>query len=181
MKKILFCICVVAMTSWITACKDDDKDEGPKVANEFTLENTKYALSSSFADSVGTQVVGDKTYHLWNVAMTSSGITYDNSKTAFTGTGDAIRFDLYTSQAGMIPEGTYTAGGEDNGIESALVFLGVNLSEGGGTVYDNEISDAEVIVTKSGSSHVFNFTITLEDARIIKGSFKGELTVVPDF
>ena len=178
MKKILLSLCLIATASWFTACKDDDD---AKVANEFTVDGNDHALASGYADFSIIQTVGDKTYNFWNVALVSSGITYESGSTEFIGAGDAVRFDVYSTGEGILPEGTYTVGGEDNGIEDAMVFVNVDLETGGGTIYNNEITDGEVIVTKSGDNHVIKFTLTLNDDSKITGSFKGKLTEVDSF
>ncbi len=36
-------------------------------------------------------------------------------------------------------------------------------------------------MSKSGDDHVINFSFTLEDERVISGSFKGKLTEVESF
>ena len=176
MRKILSCIFLVAVAAWVTACKDDDADN--KVANEFSVDNQKYALSTGFYDSLKTQMVGTDTYHFWNVAMASSGITYDNG---FVGTGDAIRFDLYTKQDGKLPDGTYTMSSLDNGIENTGIYIGFSPGAGTGTVYSDEVSDASVTIKKSGSTHTITFTAKLSDNKEIKGSFKGTLSEVNNF
>jgi hypothetical protein len=180
MKKILLSMCLIATASLFTAC-DDDKDDDPKVANEFTVDGNDHALASGYADFSIIQTVDDKTYNFWNIALVSSGITYESGSSAFVGSGDAVRFDVYSTAEGVLPEGTYTAGGTDNGIEDAMIFVGVNLETGTGTIYNNEISDGEVVVSKSGDDHVIDFTFTLEDDRQIKGSFKGKLIEVESF
>ncbi|HYG20471.1 MAG TPA: hypothetical protein VD816_16140 [Ohtaekwangia sp.] len=179
MRTILSCICLVAVGSWFTACDDDDdKKSAPR---EFTLDDTKYALTDGYLDSVRTQTIGEDIYHFWNVVMTSDGISYDAQNENFTGTGDAVRFDLYTTQEGVLPDGTYAASDLTNGIESAGVFIAFSPQTGTGTAYDNEISDGSVTVSRSGNEHVLNFTLVLEDQREIKGSWQGNLTRVEDF
>lgn len=178
MRKILSCICLVAVGAWFTACDDDD-DKKSTTPNEFNLGDQKYALAAGYYDSVSTQTVGADTYHFWNVVVTSSGITYSGNK--FVGTGDAVRFDLYTKQDGELPNGTYTASSLENGIENARIFITFNPESGTGTTYTDEVDDAEVTITKSGSTHTVTFTITLEDAREIKGTFAGTLTEVSNF
>jgi hypothetical protein len=179
MKKLLFCLTVLAMCSWLTACKDDDDDDGDtKVANEMTVKGTAYALSGAYVDSLSTQTVGDKVYHSYDVVIASSGISFSESG-GFSGSGDAVRFELYTTQDGILPGATYLPGDTDNGIESARIFLG--FGTGSQTVYDDEITDGEITVSKSGDSHVFNFTFTLEDNSTITGSFKGVVTVADSF
>jgi hypothetical protein len=178
MRKILSCICLLAVGAWFTACDDDDDNKEPTVVNEFSLGDQKYALSAGYYDSVKTQTVGADTYHFWNLVVTSSGLTYDDG---FSGTGDAVRFDLYTKQSGELPDGTYTGTSVDNGIESARIFTGFTLPGGTGTVYADEIQNAEVTILKSGSTHTITFSATLSDAREVKGTFKGTLTEVSDF
>ncbi len=41
----------------------------------------------------------------------------------------------------LFPEGTYTAGGTETGIEDAMMFVNFNLDAQTGTVYNNEITD----------------------------------------
>lgn len=181
MKKILLSMCLMATASFFTACKDDDGDNEPKVENEFTVDGNEHALAQGYADFSIIQTVGDKTYNFWNVALVSDGISYESGSSEFVGSGDAVRFDIYSTAEGVVPEGTYTAGGTDNGIEDAMVFVNVNLDSGTGTVYNNEITDGEVVVTKDGDNHVINFAFTLNDSRQITGSFKGKLTEVESF
>jgi hypothetical protein len=177
MKKLLFCLTVLAMGSWLTACKDDDGDD-KNVANEFTVNGTTYALTDVYVDSISTHTVGDKVYHSYDVVIVSNGISFSDSE-GFSGSGDAVRFELYSTQDGVVPSATYLPGDPNNGIETARVFLGFN--SGSPIVYDDEITDGEVTVSKSGDSHVFNFTLTLEDNSTITGSFKGEATVADSF
>src|SRR5689334_23619394 len=111
MKKILLSMCLLATASWFTACKDDDDDKGSKVNNEFTVDGNEHALAKGYADFSIIQTVGDKTYNFWNVALVSDGITYETGSSEFVGAGDAVRFDIYSTSEGVVPEGTYTAGG----------------------------------------------------------------------
>src|SRR5687768_12105493 len=140
MKKILLSMCLVATASLFTACKDDDDKDDPKVANEFTVDGNDHALASGYADFSIIQTVGDKTFNFWNVALVSSGITYESGASEFVGFGDAVRFDIYSTAEGVVPEGTYTVSGTDSGIEDAMIFVNVDLETGSGTIYNNEIT-----------------------------------------
>lgn len=181
MKKILMSMCLLATASWFTACSDDD-DKGPNVKNEFTVDGNEHALTKGYADFSIIQEVDGKTYNFWNVALVSDGITYESGSSKFVGSGDAVRFDIYSTSDGVVPEGTYTAGGTENGIEDAMIFVNFTLDGGGtGTIYNNEITDGEITISKAGDNHVINFTFTLEDNSTISGSFKGKLTEVESF
>jgi len=178
MKKLLFCLTVLAMGSWLTACKDDDDDGDTKVANEFKVGDNTYALSDAYVDSVSTTTVGDKVLHLYRIVIASNGITY-NDESKFQGSGDAVRFEIQTSQNGTVPSATYLPGAGDNILKDAIVFTGYGTDAA--KIYDNEITDGELTVSKSGDSHVFNFTLTLEDDSKVTGSFKGEAMLVDSF
>lgn len=177
MRKILSCLClVVVAAAWLTACSDDDDNN---VSNEFTVNDQKYALSAGYYDSVRMQTVGTDVYHFWNVVMASDGISYDDDE--FQGTGDAVRFDLYTKQEGQLPVGTYTMSDVDNGIENASAYVGFNTESGEGTIYADQVDDASVTIQESGDTHTITFTLTLDDGKEIKGAFKGTLTEVSNF
>lgn len=177
MKKILFCLTALAMGSLFTACKDDD-DGDTKVANEFKINSNTYALTDAYVDSVSTMTVGDKVIHVYRVVIASGGISYVDGS-GFQGSGDAVRFEVSTSQEGTVPSAEYLPDATDNILKSASVFTGYGT--GSPVIYDDEISDGRVTVSKSGDSHVFDFSFTLEDNTMITGSFKGEARVVDSF
>ncbi|RAW00073.1 hypothetical protein DQQ10_16100 [Pseudochryseolinea flava] len=166
------------MGSLLAACKDEDDDDDKKVANEFKVNNTTYALTDAYVDSVTTTTVGDKSYHVYNVVIASDGITFSESD-KFQGSGDAVRFQVQSTQEGWVPAAQYLPGTSDNILKSALVFVGFGSETP--TVYDEEISDGQVTVSKSGEEHVFEFSFTLEDNSTISGSFKGAVTKANSF
>jgi hypothetical protein len=177
MKKILSCLClVVVAAAWLTACSDDDDDN--KVSNEFTVNDQKYALSTGYYDSVRMQTVGTDVYHFWNVVMASDGISFDSK---FVGTGDAVRFDLYTKQEGRLPVGTYKMSDVDNGIQNASAFVGFNTETGDGTIYADQVDDASVTIEEASGAHTITFTIKLDNGKEIRGAFRGTLSEVSNF
>jgi hypothetical protein len=166
MKKIniLFVICSIAVLFAMPGCSKDKSDSS---SQSLTIGSTSYSFSNGY---VGLY---DSYDHLYEIVLTSSGISYSSSDAAYTGTGNVIYVDFYSTAVGTIT-GTYTYSAEDTaGIGTFVDFgyiLNYNISA---ETYDSHgsVTDGTVTITKSGSEYEISISSTK-----ISGTYKGTLT-----
>ncbi len=75
----------------------------------------------------------------------------------------------------FIPEGSYSL--DDETADSYGIYTDYDTVTGLGTTYE-DIADVSITISKSGNTFTINFTITLDDATVITGSYKGSITEI---
>lgn len=170
MKRLIIFLFVIV---GIISCKDD---EDPVISGSFTFDGNNFSLAKGFLDYRDNFVVAGYTYNIWAVILTSDGISFGSS---FTGTGEVVYLYLYTAiDETTLPAGTYTADGlvGENLIELGETYLQIDATIGGkgGITYADFVS-GEVVVSRIGSFHKIDFTLTDVDGRQLTGSLTAPL------
>jgi hypothetical protein len=165
MKKIniLLVICSIAVLFAMPGCS---KDKSDSTSGSLTIGSTSYSFSNGY---VGLY---DSNTHAYEILLTSSGLSYSSSAATFTGTGNIIYVDLYSTAVGTIT-GTYTYSAEDTAGISTFVTLGYVVNANYTTeTYESEglVSDGTVTITQSGTE----YEITISSTKIT-GTYKGTL------
>jgi hypothetical protein len=172
MKRVtIYCCALIALSIALASCGDDDKG----AASKFTYDGKSYNLTKGFAEFDGIYVAGTDDYYYWVLYLTSNGITIDDDDD-FEGTGDAVILEIRAkNDDSFVPTGSYEF--DDDLAYSYGVYTNFSPGTGSGTSY-TDIDDVSITVGKSGNTFTINFTITLGDNSVVKGSYKGGLTEI---
>ena len=128
MKKLLFTLGVVAMSSFISCSKDDDNDS-KSTDSYFTYDGQKYALNKGYLEY---EFQESSSVYFLELTICSSGITATSA--IFTGIGDYICLGIYTSSKTELPTGTYHFSStlrQAGYVEYGEIDMGVNIQEVG--------------------------------------------------
>jgi hypothetical protein len=172
MKKLLLILLIAPIM--FSACKKDEEDNR---TNGFTIGETEYELDNGTAVYFGVTVEnGDINF---DVYLFSSEIDYNST----TGVGERIYFELFSETAEDIKSGTYTfnanqsgtAGTFGSGIKD-IITVDYDILRDSGTSYN--VNGGTLIVSVSGNTYTFDFSLQLEDNSTVTGYYKGELTKI---
>lgn len=177
MKKIQVIFTLIILFGSVTAC-DYLIFENNQASNSFTYDgdthNIEFANLEDYEDEASPYNLG--------LYLVGPGLTFDHDTADFSGTGDIIILDLYTSMVDGLTSETYTWSAERNieTISSAEMYLNYNTADNS---YDSDIKagNASVTVSRSGDIYTINFTMSNEsDLEIVSGSYEGTLPLWTD-
>jgi hypothetical protein len=174
MKKLLqVFIAVLVFGTTLAGCKKDDDDS---VKNYFKVGDTEYELSSATLvswDETNVKGVFDVDLILCSKNLEATG------PDTYTGKGNALYFETYSSSRNDLPDGSYNYGLESNQKAGAFWSADVKLN------YDSSTEKSEthfmlnagtVTVKKSGSDYEINISCTGANGKAVTGYYKGSLT-----
>jgi hypothetical protein len=95
---------ILVLSLILMSCKKDKDKGGPN--NYFKVGNSTYEVSFGTLENYGTDPGYYEGYNL-DLYLITSGIDVDVNG-VWTGTGDAIYFELYSTSATYLPSGEYT-------------------------------------------------------------------------
>lgn len=157
------------MAIGFSSCNDDE--DGPP--GKFTFNGKTYQITKVYAESDGSEPVGDDVYYYWTVYLVSSGISYNTTEEEWSGTGDAVLLYFWAlNDDSLLPPGTYTD--DDDGYCDG-VYIGYNVVEEVGDYY-GDFDSVSFTISKSGNTYTINFTIETDDGEVITGSFTGSVS-----
>ena len=139
-------------------------------SGSFTYDGTTYSLTNGALENYRR---GD-----FDVVLASSGL----NAAQWEGAGNVIWFDLISPSIIGAP-GTYDWEGTDGFLiwESGLSFDYNATADIGDWIYgdwEKAASEDYVTISVNGSSYTIQFSITLQDGKVVTGSFTGPLPVV---
>ena len=139
-------------------------------SGSFTYDGNTYPLSNGALEDYGE---GD-----FDIVLASSGL----NAAQWEGAGNVLWFDL-VAPPGMGTPGTYDWNGTGGLLlwESGLSFNYNATADTGDWIYgdwERAADEDYVTISVDGSSYTIAFSITLEDGKVVTGSFTGPLPVV---
>ena len=178
-KNLLNLLLLVIIAVFVGSCKDDEAPPG-----SFTIDGTKHTLTKGYAEYQWSYVEGEDTYYNWVAALSSSGISYNETDEEFSGIGDVILFFLAipNNDSEELPTGTYTFPSDsgDPYIDDIWVALSLDADsedEPDFAVNPEDLTEGEVTITKSGSTYTITFSLDF-DGEVVSGTYKGTIKPV---
>jgi hypothetical protein len=155
---------LLGSTFFLTSCKKDETSR----ANEFTLNDVSHPLTHGY--KIIVEATEDSSFQY--VLLCSETLNFSPTD-EFTGYGDVVYFGILTASPTDIVPGTYSTSNE-NFMAAVIVSYDEDLGEGIEYSLDN-VAVSSVIVKGSGNSYEFEYTLTLETGKVLKGYYKGSL------
>jgi len=169
---------VVLVLCIFASCGKGDDDESTMPDNYFIVNGKTYELKMGYLQNYGTDPEFYEGYNL-DLTLVSDGFTVDLANFDFTGTGDALYFEMFSSSADMLPAGDYTFDSSElppvGAFDYGECLLNFNASTGESTS-SSEITGGKVSVSKNGSIYEITINCTTASGKTITGYFKGALT-----
>lgn len=178
MKKIILVFLVISIFS---ACELTTPDDSVSFAGNFDYNGSNYTIASGNIED--GQSPGSP-YNL-SIYLMGSGIGFDTGTSMFTGMGNLILFELYSSSSGDLADGTYSwSDGDPSYGEGTLgtADLYIDYDTGDASSVDS-FTGLGGSVTISKSDSFYNITFTIFDdigATIATGSVLGVLPIWTD-
>lgn len=166
-KNVILTALVLAAALILTGCS---KQEEP---NRFVYTVNEYPLQQGFIHNYGMPD-GAAGYN-FDVTIFSNGISYNRDRHEFQGTGHVIFFEMFSSSATELSEGTYQFGADKSPrtFDKANFGMNMNFGEETGTVV-NAVSGV-IKVSGSGENRVFDFECMTGTGEKVTGHFSGWL------
>jgi hypothetical protein len=111
-----------------------------------------------------------------------SGVGFDTGTSLFTGAGDIVTLDLYSSISGDLADGTSTwsAGNEAGTLGLVEIYFNYDTNIDDFDSYESG-DNGSVTISKSGNVYTITFTaLDSLDMGIASGTFEGELPIWTD-
>jgi hypothetical protein len=173
--KFLFVLTLLASVAFVGCKKDPVADDPIPVVkeNQFTHDGSKYALSKMYLMNYGTSNSKGSSYN-FDLLATSSGLTYDETTDEFGGQGDAIYFEMFSSDSTGIASGTYIS--DTTHTDNALTFsygecyINFNISNETGDIY--ELASGNIVVVRTGTTYEFTLNGTTVNNKALTAYMK---------
>ena len=168
MKKLKLSALLLMIAGLFAGCKDDDK--APR--NSFTYGEEEYGLASAEAQ----YIYNDGDFYYWYLVLTSDGITFDESQSWYTGTGEVVWLTLgnYGEAADELPTGTFVFPEKKKTSSVEVYSFGVNFSfDSPAEEKEYPLAEATVTITKKGSEYIIDFTFMSDSDETVTGHFTG--------
>lgn len=173
MKNIIRTIVLVTMLGIVfVSCSDEGEDPAPKT-NFFSVDGTEYSLSEGLTIEYGGSETSGYNFDL---LVFSSGLEPDLNTETFTGEGDFIYFELWSTSTTGLVAGTYTISTEN--LPNTFTSNNININY----VASTKTSDAEyeasagtVTIAVDGSTYSINFDLTVTGGKTLTGNYTGTL------
>lgn len=160
----------------VAGCKKDDNSSGTK--NSFKYNNAEYNLSKGFLENYG-QASSGEAYNI-DLTLISSGFTIHESNgeiDSLSGTGDALYFELYTSDPTKLSVRDYAYDASqtmaDGTFDMGFVGVQYNASNDSGTL--DFINGGKLTVKSNGSAYELSFTGTTANGKSVTMTYNGSL------
>ena len=148
----------------------------------------------------------DKPFTWWELRFMSEGLTFENSKGAYFGTGDRLTIEMATEPIWVnddreyyLPEGTYTVRPNFSYDTTEALEPGISAGAFGyshptfpnGTWYvrieddaypgdQAAISEGTMTVSRTGEEYVITFEFVSDAGFAVTGTYEGTLELHPD-
>lgn len=147
----------------------------PEEPNHFRYTVNDYPLDQGFIHNFG--LAEDATGYNFDVTLYSNGVSYNRDKHEFSGTGNVVFFQLYSSSATELAAGTYqftTESKAPSTFNVANFGMTVNFTEQTGTIV-NAVSGI-VKVSIERDSYVLDFECLTATGEKVTGHWNRSLT-----
>lgn len=159
----LILLCLTAML--FVACGGDSNK------NEVTTNGESFSLNKGFLESYGEN--GNGSFD-WDVTLTSSDVTYDQSQAEFEGNGTVVYLDLNTNSATGLVDGTYNYDPVRDAFTMVAGSIGFDFELNSQTGVGFSITAGSVTIT----GEKIDFDVTLSNGNNAVGNYTGALTSI---
>lgn len=153
---LLVFVCLFAIS-----CTKKDSDVNNS-QNYFKVNAKKYVVDKAYYTI-------DSFSKYTEIAIVSSGITYDANLLEFKGTGNAITFEIEDITS-VLKSGTYST---PDGFWSAVGLNYNSLTQFVNLYEIKETVPGKLTITKNNSNYNIQFEFTLESGEIVTGQYIG--------
>ncbi|RKD92851.1 hypothetical protein [Mangrovibacterium diazotrophicum] len=172
----LFFIAMLA-TAMLAGCGDDDEgDSNP--ANYFKVDGKTYELKVGYLQNWGTDEGYYEGYNL-DLVLVSDGFSFDMESYELTGIGDAVYFEMFTTESTGLDAGEYEYSSTEpyptGSFDYGEYYVGFDIETEDYESY-GYFTAGTVTVSKSGSTYQISFSCTTSTGKKVTGYFKGILT-----
>ena len=174
--KLLSIIFIAVLGTVTTSCSsDDDNIPAVTIANEVTYDGNTYTLSKGFLEDYGDN--GNGSYD-FDVTLVSSGINYDSTNAAFTGSGQVLYLDLNSDNMAALSNGTYNFSTTRTAFSLVNAVVVVDFDATAQTGTGVQATGGSVVLTKDGTEYTILVECTIASGDTISGSYEGTLTTI---
>ena len=172
--KIIRRIALLTMFSIVfTSCSKKEEEPTPKPTNFFTVDASEYSLNEAFTIEYG----GDATTgYNFDLLVFSSGLDPDVSNENFTGEGEFMYFELWSTSTTGLAAGTYTI--NLNTIPNACTSTNIRINHNGATGSNDAeyaASAGTVTIAVDGATYSIDFDLTVTGSKTLTGNYTGTL------
>lgn len=168
-KDIILTALVLAAALILAGCS---KQEEP---DRFVYTVNEYPLQQGFIHNYGMSE--GATGYNFDVTIFSSGVSYNRDRHEFLGTGHVVFFEMFSSSATELSEGTYQFSAEKNPktFDKANFGMNMNFENETGTIVN--VVSGVIKVSGSVENRVFDFECMTGTGEKVTGHFSGWLQV----
>ena len=155
-----------------SSCSNDGDGGGGEGTGSFTYDGTTYTITNGYIDD--WSILGEPDF---DITLATAGL----DAWEWTGTGDYVYLDL-VAPSSIGQAGTYDWAAT-GGFELFDCGIGLNwvASSDTGTWINGDFGLASgadyVTISKSGSTYTIDFSITLDDGKVVTGNYTGTLPI----
>lgn len=154
-------ILLIFVSLFVVSCTKKESDVALS-QNYFKINSDRYDLDKAYytIDSINK---------FTQIAIVSSGLTYDPNIQEFKGKGNAITFDLGDLSSVLKAGSYYTPRGFFGGI-----ILDYDYTLQSGIDYEMKITlPGKLLITNTNSNYNIQFEFTLEGGQVVTGQYTG--------
>ena len=162
MKTIKLFLGVLLAVAVFAGCGKNDNDEESDPMNYFKVDGKTYELKVGYLQNWGTDEGYYEGYNQ-DLVLVSDGFSFDMESYELTGIGDAVYFEMYTSQSDGLETGEYEYSSEEPyptaSFDYGEYYIGFNIET---EDYESTgfFTSGTVTVSKSGSTYQISFSCT---------------------
>ncbi len=163
-----------------SSCKKDDPEPtptpDPKPQSYFTNDGVDYVLSSAYSQYWGV----NNGVHNFDIYIVSEDIKYVQSSEEFSGTGEVVYLELFTSSSSGLIVGEYNYSSENNAFSFGTAEVGINADSQSSEGLWLSAVGGKVNIAKDGEKYTISFNLTTDDNKEIIGKYEGVLSLLPN-
>jgi|GEM_PF-2424687 len=145
--------------------------------NNFTYNSTNFEINNAYLEDYGNYGTQGTNFDLF---LFTDGVTYDGNNNQFTGNGNGLYFEMFSSSSTGLATGTYTfdvdESGDPNTFDLGYIFIDYDFDGLVGTLVS--ITAGTVTVTRNEASYDFTFTLTTTAGNQISGNYSGTAPII---
>jgi hypothetical protein len=176
MKKSIFKIMLglfIIGTLFVSCTSDDDSSSTGD--NKITVDGKSYELSNGSLEYYGISYMDSSNYNF--DVLLYSGFTYNAATEDYSGIGNYIYFELFSSSATELVAGNYSYNASSyaaNTFDDGYIEINYNIATETNDLGE-EITAGTVNVKKSGNEYEISFDGTTGSGKKITAFYKGSL------
>ncbi|WP_163716811.1 hypothetical protein [Mangrovibacterium lignilyticum] len=179
--KFRFLLSLVLFVALFSGCgKDDDEKDTSNPSNYFKVDGKYYELKVGYLQNWGMDEGFYEGYNT-DLVLVSDGFSLGGESLDLSGAGDALYFEMYSSQSDQLDVGDYVYSSSEpyptGSFDYGEYYIGYDIST---DEYDDAgfFTNGTVSVSKSGSTYEITVVCTTSTGKSVTGYFKGSLTVL---